>query len=111
MAKILFMKFGKSENGVTKVLEKDIDAIEALIGSRQVIWIGSELSAIGNATPLTDYSGPDIVVIQVSESEAKILGRSDPGFYWVRDLQPLEVHNNEKHNKSLNPDAGSAGAG
>ncbi len=91
MPKILFVKSGQHENPVTKVLEKTIQESKTLIKSKTLKYIGSVLSPIGDATHMADFAGPDHVVIEVSESEAKVLGHEKSGFYLIQDLKPSEV--------------------
>lgn len=91
MPKILFVKSGDHEYPVTKVIEKDIHEVQALINSETLKYLGSAVSPIGEATRMADFAGPDHVVLEVSESEAETLGKINPGFYLVQQLKPSEV--------------------
>ncbi len=92
MAKILFVKSGEHENPVTKTSEADVKITKMLIGTRKTKFIGSTLEPIGEKSRMSDYAGPDHVVLELSESEAVELELvNGSGLYVVDGLSPAEV--------------------
>lgn len=88
---ILLVKSGRAENPVTKKIEKDVNTIKILLTKHKLRYLGTELPPIEATARMSDYAGPQYVVLEVTESEANTLALNKSGFYLVSDLNPAEI--------------------
>ncbi len=88
--RILFVRSGRHDDPVTKVIESDASAVDRLIAGHQLKHLGVRLPPIGESTALQDFAGPDYVVLDVPRG-AEVTGVDKPGLYLVADLRPSQV--------------------
>ena len=97
MSKLLLVRSGSSENPVTNIIEFRIDDIKHFIANRTLHFLGMELVTIGETRRMSDFVGPDHVVLELVEAEKEELNRDEAGFYLIEGLSPSDVIN--KSNK------------
>jgi len=88
---VLLVKSGNIDNRVSKILQMGPIQVKSQIGNRTVRYIGPELEAIGQATRMSAYAGPDRVVLNVKANDKDALGLQKAGFYLVADMNPSDL--------------------
>lgn len=88
MAELLLVRSGESDDPVTKRLEIGVDEYEQSVRSRTLHYLGAELPPIGETSRLSEFAGPDHVVLNVGRREVGRFGLDEQGFYLVEDLSP-----------------------
>lgn len=91
MAELLLVRSGNADNPVTERVEMKFDDLKRFIGSRQLHYLGAELPPIGETSRVSEFSGPDHVVVNLNASETRKLSVEDRGFYVVEGVFPADV--------------------
>ena len=63
MIRIPFVKSGKHEDSVTKSTDADEALISKLVSGHKLKFLGTTLQPIGESRPMSDFTGPDFVVL------------------------------------------------
>jgi len=90
MMRVLFVKAGKHDNAVTKEVEIEESRVAMLIAGCERKFLGATLPHIGEATRMSDFSGPDYVVLDASAG-SNLPGLDQRGYYLVVGLPPSAV--------------------
>ena len=85
--RILLVRAGAHEVPVTKAIETDETQANKLIAGHLLKYLGTRLPPIGETSPLASYTGPQHVVLEVSQG-ANVSGAEEPGLYLIRDFAP-----------------------
>jgi hypothetical protein len=91
MSKLLLVRSGASENPVTKTIELSVDEIKHFIVNRRLRFLGNKLVPIGETNRMSDFVGPDHVVLELEEAEKEELNIDEVGFYLIEGLSPSDV--------------------
>ena len=90
MTRVLFVKSGKHENPITKATEMEDTRVAKAIAGHKLKFLGSTLPPIGEVTRMSQFSGPDNVVLDTRASTG-LPGVDERGFYLVVGLAPSAV--------------------
>jgi hypothetical protein len=91
MARLLFVKSGNIDNAVTNIFDKSLNEVKCIVQNKTIKYLASDLPPIGFACRLTDFTGPEHAVIQLSKVEAQTLGQIESGFYLIEGINPSEI--------------------
>ncbi len=91
MAELLLVRSGNAGDPVTETFELELDGLQRFIGSRPLHYLGVDLPPIGETSRVSEFAGPDHVVVNVRAAETDGLGVDDPGYYVVEGLLPVDV--------------------
>jgi hypothetical protein len=88
--RVLFIKSGRHADPVTKVTELEESRVATLVTGRKLRFLGATLPPINESTRMSEYSGPDHVVLDASAGSS-LPAMAQPGFYLVVGLVPSAV--------------------
>ena len=88
--RVLFVKAGEHDNPVTREVDIEERRVAKAIVGRQLKFLGATLPPIGKKTHMSDFSGPDYVVLDVSAG-SNLPGVDQRGYYLVAGLLPSAV--------------------
>ena len=87
MIRVLFVKSGKHEDPITKATEMEETRVAKAIEVHKLKFLGSTLPPIGESTRMSQFSGPNHVVLDARASTG-LRGVDEHGFYLVVGLAP-----------------------
>jgi hypothetical protein len=87
MMRVLLVKAGKQDNPVTKEVDIEESRVAKAIAGHELKFLGATLRHIGKATHMSDFSGPDHVVLDASAG-SNLPGVDQRGYYLVVGLPP-----------------------
>jgi len=85
--RVLFVKAGEHDNQVTKEADIEEGQVAELVAGHQLKFLGATLPPIGKETHMSDYSGPDYVVLDASTGSS-LPSLDQRGYYLVVGLPP-----------------------
>lgn len=88
--RVLFVKAGEHDNPVTKEADIEESRVAKAIAGRQLKFLSATLPPIGKETHMSDFSGPDYVVLDASGG-SNLPGVDQRGYYLVVGLLPSAV--------------------
>lgn len=88
--RVLFVKAGKHDNAVTKEADIEESRVAKAITGCQLKFLGATLPTIGKETHMSDFSGPDYVVLDASAG-SNLPSVDQRGYYLVVGLLPSAV--------------------
>lgn len=88
--RILFVREGAHEAPVTKAIETDEVSVRRIVAGRALKYLGPRLPIIGESSPLTSFTGPAHVVVEIPAG-ADVAGAERSGLYLIKDLTPEQV--------------------
>ena len=91
MAELLLVRSGATDNPVTDRFELESGEIAQYVENRELHYLGVELPPIGETSRVSEFSGPDHVVVKLDAAETGSFSLQDEGFYVVEGLSPLDV--------------------
>lgn len=91
MAELLLVRSGATDSPVTERFDVEADRIEQYVGAGELHYLGAELPPIGETSRVSEFSGPDHVVMKLSAAETKKLQLQEAGYYVIEGLSPYEV--------------------
>ena len=88
--RVLFVKAGRHADPVTKETEVEESRVAMAIAGRELKFLGATLPQIGKATHMSEFAGPDHVVLDASAG-SNLPGIDQRGYYLVVGLPPSAV--------------------
>jgi len=90
MMRVLLIKASKLDNPVTKETDVDDSRVAKAIAGRRLKFLGATLPSIGKEAHMSDFSGPDYVVLDASAGSG-LPGINQRGYDLVVGMAPSAV--------------------
>lgn len=91
MAELLLVRSGDTDERVTESFEMEPGEVKRYLGNRELHYLGAELTPIGETSRVSEFAGPDHVVVRFSTTESESFRLPDEGFYVVEGLSPSDI--------------------